>query len=238
MKDKPMSASDAALRPLRSFEFESPRWWKRSGVSLIGVFAVIALLSGLNPPYPRHRKKAGQTQAVSNGRHIGLALHEFAQEFGRFPDETTVERVRSKYPTDMKLGTGSSNAMFRQLLATGIAQSESIFYAKIAEAKVPDGDFKGEKALEKGECGFSYFSGLKPEGDSSRPVAITPLIPGTDRFDYERFDGKAIILKMDNSVTSLNIIKSTGRVKLNGKDILDPDHPVWAGEKWRLVRPE
>ena len=238
MKYKTMSASDAPLRPLRSFELESPRWWRKSGLPLIGIFVVIALLFGLNPPYPRHRKKVEQTEAVSNARQIGLALHEFAQEFGRFPDETTVEHVRSQYPTDMKLGIESSNAMFRQLLATGIARGEQMFYAKIAGSEVPDGDFKGGKALEKGECGFSYFSGLKLEGDPSRPVAVTPLIPGTDRFDYNRFDGKAIILRMDNSVSSLNIVKSTGRVKINGMNILDPAHPMWAGEKWKLVRQE
>ena len=74
-------------------------------------------------------------------------------------------------------------------------------------------------------------------GSPSRPLVVTPLIPGTDRFDPKPFDGKAVILKMDNSVTSIPIQKD-GHVLLNGRNILDPGHPIWDGKPPVIVWPE
>lgn len=71
----------------------------------------------------------------------------------------------------------------------------------------------------------------------TRPLVVTPLIPGTDRFDPKRFDGKAIILRMDNSVSSMMIDKS-GHVLLDGRNLLDPKHSIWSGLPPTLVWPE
>jgi hypothetical protein len=64
---------------------------------------------------------------------------------------------------------------------------------------------------------------------------VTPLIPGTDRFDPLPFDGKAIILRADNSVKSMKIEKD-GHVLLFGENLLDPSNPVWGrSEKWVIA---
>ncbi len=69
---------------------------KRRGftlVELLVVIVIIASLAGLTAPMViRQRKKADQTQAISNARQIGLALFEFESEFGSYPDtRATVE---------------------------------------------------------------------------------------------------------------------------------------------------
>ena len=55
------------------------------------------------------------------------------------------------------------------------------------------------------------------------------MIPGTDRFDLKAFDGEAVMLKLDNSVTSLPIDKN-GHVQINGGKLMDPANPIWDGK--------
>ena len=51
-------------------------------VELLVVIVIIAALAGLTAPMViRQRKKADQTEAVSNARQIGLALFEFENEY-------------------------------------------------------------------------------------------------------------------------------------------------------------
>ena len=62
------------------------------------------------------------------------------------------------------------------------------------------------------------------------------MIPGTTTLDQKSCDGKAVVLKIDNSVTSLPI-NSAGKIILpNGLDLLDPRQPFWHGKapdvKW------
>lgn len=187
---------------------------------------------------PRRRHRADQTEAVNNARQIGMALFEFQEQFGHMPDAGTVEQVRQKFPTDLKLGTKSSNELFRQLVVSGIARSEPMFFARISGTHKPDGIITGASALAKGECGFTYFAGASKDCNPSRPVLVTPLIPGTDRFDPKPFDGKAVMLKADNSVTSLPIVKATGRVMVDGHDLMDPANPIWGGKPPVIARPE
>ena len=127
----------------------------------------------------------------------------------------------------LDLSGKSSNAFFRQLLAANIAQSEQMFYAKVKGTKKPDGDIFPGKALQSWEVGFGFVPGRTSEGNPARPIAFCPIIPGTDRFDPEPFDGKAVILRIDNSVASLQI----------DKNILSEDHPVWEGKAPKSVTP-
>jgi hypothetical protein len=63
------------------------------------------------------------------------------------------------------------------------------------------------------------------------------MIPGTDRFDPKPFKGKAVILKMDNSVTSLSIDKA-GHAILDGRNLMDPHHPIWEGHAPVIAWPD
>lgn len=189
------------------------------------------------PRVIRSPKKADQTEAISNVRQIGLALFEFETEYGKFPDTTTVAAVKGKAGTLIPLGAKSSNDFFRQLMASGIAQSEQIFYSKNRDTRKPDGLMAGSQALEKRECGFTYFLGATSRDTPGRPLVVAPMIPGTDRFDPKPFKGKAVILKLDNSVTSLPIDKN-GHVIFLGRNLMDPHHPIWEGHAPVIAWPE
>ena len=182
-------------------------------------------------------KKAPQTEAVSNARQIGLALFEFESEFGSMPDFSTPKSVIKKTGTRLSLGNKSSNDFFRQVIAAEIVQSEHMFYAHVAGTRKPDNVFTGYKALEKGECGFTYFIGATDSCDPNRPLVVIPMIPGTDRFDPKPFEGKAVVLRADNSVTSLTIDKQ-GHAVFEGKNLMDPKHPVWQGKPPSIAWPD
>ena len=204
------------------------------------IVSVLLILFGvlLAPTLIRCRKKADSTEAVSNARQICLALFEFQTEYGKFPDTETVAAVRLKTESDLSLGGVSSNDFFRQLLATGIAQSETMFYAKADWTRKPDNNFVRGEALITGECGFTYFLGAGPTDNPKRPLVVTPMIPGTDRFEkLKGFDGRCIILRMDDSVSSLPIDKD-GHVLIDGRNMMDPHHPIWDGHAPTIAWPD
>lgn len=203
-----------------------------SGFILLG----IATLAGLSAPMIiRQRKKADQTEAINNARQIGLALTEFKVEFGTFPSATTAAAVAKESEHNPITGN-SSNARFRQLIQGDIVQSETMFYAKTDGGHRPDGDISGDHAIEAGECGFAYIEATV--GEARRPLAVAPLVPGSDRFDPKPFSGKAVILWSDNSVTSLPIDRRTGDVLFEGMNILDTKNPVWKGSPPVILLPE
>ena len=104
-------------------------------------------------------------------------------------------------------------------------------------AILPDGIIIPSEALKKGECGFAYISGLPIAGNPNRPIILTPLIPGTTKFDPKPFDGKAIVLHIDNSVTTFEI-KKDGTIHDKHGDILSPNHPFWNGKAPDIRYPE
>lgn len=227
---------DAPPQPPSEAALLSRRKW--AWLVVMGIISVIGcFIWWTRPVILRSHRNPDRTEAVSNARQIGLALFEFETEYGKFPDETTIEKVRQSTGTKMKLGNSSANDFFRQLIASGIAGDEHMFHAKIPGARKPDGNFEGNRALEKGEVGFSYLAGLDTAGNPGRPILVTPLIPGTDRFDRTLFDGMAVILKLNGGTDSI-IIDSSGHALLGGRNVLDPAHPVWGGNPPRLVWPE
>jgi hypothetical protein len=137
----------------------------------------------------------------------------------------------------LHLAAKTSNDICRQLIAAEIASTEQFFYAKVRGARKPDGIITAGEAVKKGECGFSYLSGLSSDGNRSRPLVVTPLILGTDRFDPKPFQGKAVILRMDNSAVSMPINKD-GHVCVDGMNLLDPSHPIWGGKPPVIAWPE
>jgi type II secretory pathway pseudopilin PulG len=204
------------------------------GTLIIG----IAFIAGLTAPLVvRQRKKADQTEAVSNARSFGLALYDFQDEFGRFPDASTARLVADETGTAEITGS-SSNARFRQLIRAGISGTENSFYAKAAGTRKPDGIISGDQAIAPGECGFGYVENIRTDDNIPRPLAMAPFVRGTDIFDPMPFDHKAVILWSDMSVRTLPIDRITSEVILDGQNILDPAHPVWGGVPPSLLLPE
>jgi prepilin-type N-terminal cleavage/methylation domain-containing protein len=192
-------------------------------VELLVVIVIIAALAGLTAPMViRQRKKADQTEAVSNARQVGLAMFEFENEYSSYPDSNTATAVIDATGSTLTVAGATSNDYFRQLIAANITQSEKMFYAKIPNVKKPDEDISSGKALDNGEVGFAYLlngvAGFSAAGNPSRPLAVTPLLDNrtSGEFDSGPFDGKAIVLKMDNSVTSISIRTSDNTILLGG----------------------
>ncbi len=198
----------------------------RSGftlVELLVVIVIIAALAGLTAPMViKQRKKADQTEAVSNARQIGFALFEFETDYASYPDSDTATDVTNRTGSPLNLGGTTSNDYFRQLLAAKVTSTEKMFYAKIPGARKPDDNIRGTEALKQGEVGYAYLTnnnlGFSSSGNPSRPIVVTPLlnnaINGT--FDPGPFDNKAVVLRMDNSVESLDIREDNNQVNLGG----------------------
>jgi len=200
-----------------------------------GVLALIALLA--TPPILRTNRISVLQDAKMNARQIGLALHEFENKYGTFPNDQTKFEFDKSYVHKVYVGGTSSNALFRQLIASGIA-SEQIFHARIPGLIRPDGIITPGEVLKKGEVAFSYISGLSSKDDPFTPIVLTPLIPGTTKFDPKHFKGKAIVLHIDNSVRSYDINKDGHIYDDKGINLLSPKNPIWKGKAPDIRYPE
>ena len=207
---------------------------------LVALF-VISALAGLSAPKILRAAKASErTEAINNAKQVGLALLEFDQEYGSFPDEETAAMVREATKTELDLSGHTSNAMFRQLIANGV-QSEDIFFCLHPETGKPDGNMRPGKALEAGEVGFSYLAGQNTSGNPGRSVLFAPMIIGTEQFWPKPFQQKAVLLRLDNSVEAPLIRSTDGRVSVgNGKTIFDTgSDTVWGDDfEFDLRHPE
>jgi prepilin-type N-terminal cleavage/methylation domain-containing protein len=203
-------------------------------VELLVVIVIIASLAGLTAPMViRQRKKADQTQATSNARQIGLAMTEFEADYGSYPDAATLTKITAIFPAPEVTGTTEgSNGYFKQLMHAGITQSEEMFYAKAAGTTKPDGDLDGVEALKEGEVGFAYImdgatDGMTSAGNPARVLVATPMATIAGDFDGDPFDRKAVVLRIDNSVTSLNIAVpadaegNSGPARIGADNLLD-----------------
>jgi type II secretory pathway pseudopilin PulG len=209
-------------------------------VELLVVIVIIAALAGLTAPMIlKQARKADAAEAVSNGRQIGIAMFEFQAEYGSYPGTATIATVNTNNPGHgFTIATVTdANVCFRQLFAAGITQSEAMFYAKISGATKPDGDITatGDKAIGTGECGFGYIlnatQGQTATGNPSRVIAATPMKTATT-FNPDPFDKKAVLLRIDNSVVSVNI-DTAGLAKIGGADVLS----ATASKFWGTVTP-
>jgi hypothetical protein len=195
----------------------------------IGGFVVLIAVTTALPMVLRQRKAADRTTAISHCKCIGLALLEFDQEFGSFPNEKTADQVKDVSGTPIDLTGSSSNAAFRQLIAFGI-QSEIIFSCVHPEGiEKPDQDFSRGKALEAGEVGFSYICGLSTKMSPDTPVITAPMKIGTQTYWPDPYDNKAVVLCLDNSVHAPLLRRRDGKLPVaNGKTLFEngPD-TVW-----------
>jgi hypothetical protein len=162
-------------------------------------------------------------------------------DYGSFPNDETAKEVKAATFSTLPLGSKTSNDYFRQLIAAGMCQSEMPFYARMSHNNKPDNRMTGTEALKKGECAFAYIAGLDAKGNPARPIVVFPLEPGKRTFDKKLcdkyYDGKAVILRLDNSVTSVPV-DTSGRGWMNGKDLFDPSQPFWGGKAPDVKWPE
>ena len=218
-------------------------------VELLVVIVIIAAHAGLTATMViRQRKKADQTEAVSNARQVGLAMMEFETEYGSYPQGDLGKEINDRTGGSLAPTTISkSNDAFRQLIAAEIAPTEVMFYCKTGySTKKPDNvSNTAQNALSKGEVGFGYImnqeEAFTAAGNPGRVLIAAPLDYSggsitAEKFDREAYDAKAVVLKMDNSVVSLAINKDGKAILSTGgssgtttKFLLDgnSDDTVW-----------
>lgn len=222
-------------------------------VELLVVIVIIAALAGLTAPMViRQRKKADQTEAVSNARQVGLALFEFETEYGSFPEGSLGTQINEATGSQLApAAIATSNDAFRQLIAAGIASSETMFFCKTAYSTLkPDNIMDtAQNALKKGEVGFGYLmnsgsTAFSTAGNPGRPIIAAPLAYtgafAVGQFDKDIYDNKAVILKIDNSATSVTINKDGFAVLGGGKKLLDTGTgTIWGdGVTPQMINPE
>jgi hypothetical protein len=206
-------------------------------ILLIGGASVIfTLMWESRPVIIRSPKAPDRTEALNNIRQINLALIDFDNDYGAFPDASTIPAVRAATGTTLSLGSSTSNELFRQLIAAG-NKSEKIFWAKSAGTPRKPNDVLGGDALKKGECAFAYVSGLSTSSDPDAPVLMVPVVPGTWKFDPKPFKGKAVVLRIDGSAKAETIDKN-GDVIIGGMNLFDPRQPYWHGKTPDIKWPE
>ena len=209
----------------------------RDAILLIGGISIfVTLVLAAQPVIIRSPKGADRTEALNNIKQINLALIDFDNDYGAYPDASTIPAVKAATSTTLSLGSSTSNELFRQLIAAG-TKSEKIFWAKTAGTPRKGTDILGADALKKGECGFTYIVGLSSSSDPNTPVAMVPVIPGTWKFDPKPFDGKAVVLRIDGSAKAEPIDKN-GDVMIGGMNLFDPRQPYWRGKAPDIKWPE
>jgi hypothetical protein len=238
MSKMPQPPPDAEVPTPGAAAIRSRRFLK--GIWLVGLGSMLCLLVLTYLAARRYRIKADTQEARSNLRSMSLAFYEFETAYGTYPNASTAAELKSNTGTILPMGEKFSNDIFRQLIAAEIFQSETVFYAKIPGARKPDNVFTDAKtALVRGEVGYSCIVGLNSRSNPARPLVVTPLIPGTNKFDPKPFGGNAIILRVNSSGVNVLPINQRGEViDSSGKHILDPANPMWAGEVPKIVWPE
>ena len=200
-------------------------------VELLVVIAIIVALAALSTPVIlQQKKKADKVQAVNNCKQIFLALMDFDQDAGSFPDANTAAASVSS-----QAFTGNtSNRLLGQLIAEGYTTSEEIFFAKGGNPsgnKRPDNVISPTtQILAAGEVGFSYtlvtggtttgagVRGLSTSDNGGIPLLCTPVASGgTDAtFKPEPFGEIGVYLRIDGSAQTGRINKTDSKVRIAG----------------------
>jgi prepilin-type N-terminal cleavage/methylation domain-containing protein len=213
-------------------------------VELLVVIAIIATLAGVGVPVIiDQRKKGDRSEALRNGKSVALALFTFENDFGSFPSSGeggTATQVQEANPNSgYTFGTQNSNDFFRQLIAAGHTDSETIFYAKAPYTKKPDSNVKGDRCLAAGEVGFAYIMATENEPIPSSSKSGCPLIAAAvyngandGTFDPDLYgDRKAVVIFLDQSGKELTIRPSDKKIPFggSGRTLLQggSDETVW-----------
>lgn len=211
----------------------------RKGFTLVELLVVIAIIVALaalaTPQIFKALRRAALAEALNNVKQVKYALDGFATDFdGQYPNDDTGELL-------VEGGTGSSfsNDYFRQLFLTKETSSEEIFWVKnspVASKSPPDnkvgegGKPRKEFILEAGDCHWAYMTEQTNTSKVSRPLVMDGFPQGSQTFDPDLWDLKAVVLRVDGSAKPMRMRIDDNKV-LDGskKDILSPEAEAWDG---------
>ena len=185
-------------------------------LTIIGV-----LLICLTPILSKAKKSAAMAKSICHMKNIGVAMTGFEDQYGHRPLPGTAIDFPIPYPQKNR---NDANAILGQLIAAKTLESEKVFTLKTGMYSIDQADDNFSSAseiLKAGECHFSYITcnngtGEKP-GSSAIPVVVSHLVPGTQQFDQEIFNGSATYLKLDSS-SAVCKVNSKGEAIMKGQE--------------------
>ena len=191
----------------------------------------------------RALKRATMADAINTVRSVKFALDGFATDFdGQYPNDDTGERV-----LEGGLGDEYSNDYFRQLFIAG----EIHFWIKdspVASRRPPDGKVardgepQADMILQAGDCHWAYVVNQSTTRGTSRPLILDPFLPGTDHFNPEHWNGKAIMLLIDGTIKVSRLNDHHRIVDGSNEDIFSRSAVAWEGDRGEseelLVQPD
>ena len=188
-------------RSRRVYHIKQTWWMLALAVILPFVFVSVVIV----PSVGRSHRSSAMATTSHNAKQIHLALFDFDQDYGQFPCDATAKsepKLRGYYGV-------YSNDYLGQLLASGIVESESNFYAQGGtklDQRVDDDFSTKEKTLEAGECGFAYVKGLNTvESNYKTPLLLSPMYGDGYKFNNEIYNGRAMILRVDGALKQYKI---------------------------------
>lgn len=184
----------------------------RSGFTLVELLVVIAIIASLaalsTPAVTKTLKRAALTTSISNARQIKLALDNFAVDFdGEYVNDSNGTIILTGF-------SGADAASCFDVLIEAAAldrADESIFYTKELK-NVNSGHTEGDaaNALDANECGYSYVKGLANTSKGPSPLVTTQVSSATGAFYSDLWDHKAVIARVNGSVSPERISGSAG----------------------------
>lgn len=198
-------------------------------VELLVVIAIIAILASLATPAVFSALKAGElTKTTSNMKQLGISFLQYDQQFQSYP----VASHGTDFPdaineTRISAGTGS-NGELSLLIASGVLESEEIFFAKGGSTSSdlePDNNFASTaECLKAGENGMSYIkkdatTSFSTSDNSAIPVLIAPLI-AVGEFNPDPYNNKGVVLRIDSSVKQGPINSEGDTLLISNRDVL------------------
>lgn len=216
-------------------------------VELLVLIVVLVALAGIAAP-KLIRIRGGRSHDtvwdMNNGKRLILALTDFSNEFGSFPDRETAKIFIEANQGNLMLEGDHSNDYFRQLIAAGVIKSEQPFHVQTPYSpKRPDNNLSGAEALKAGEVGFGYImNGSKalPSDSPKRIILVAPLLnaAATGEFDASVMFGKALLVRIDQTVEMVPIGKDKKAIIGPNRTLLDTgEGTIWGKDIKPVIKP-
>lgn len=183
----------------------------------VGVLGGLLLILGslVSHIIPRRMVGHERNEMMNNATNLYKAMTSFALENeGLYPNEETAQKIdtaRWMEPKWEETGWKTAEGCFAQLLLTGEIKDEHIFWSRANHAigTVAKTRPENDGVLNSGENAWGYVRGLNLKDPMSTPLFFDSSVQA-GIFDSTVWDGKAIVARVDGSVTSMDIDYGAG----------------------------
>ncbi|MDB4618408.1 hypothetical protein OAG53_01905 [Akkermansiaceae bacterium] len=210
---------------------------------LIFISLLLTMAFGvIYPLFIKAQNNAHKARGINNLKSMGIALGEFENHYGQYPQPEIPELLREAYPQTDRL---DSNYVLGQVIVADATDSEKLFDAFLSKGPGADDDISlFSEILRPGECAYIYVSGAGGEAFKAAttlgavPLLISPADPNGKRVDLTAYLGEYLCLRSDRSVGTGLVSPEGVPLLKNGKSLFDygPD-TVWGDKKPRVHDP-